>query len=124
MSPTQSEMYALRRVRSDQQLQILLLVQLYRSKELLKILIGSARAFEYLHGLEPAPVLHRDIKSENILLTEDLDPVSPGAQKKKRAKTKPDPQNQKRPYSHCRRHRRRPSASLISERHACLQTRR
>ena len=39
-----------------------------------KILEGCAHAFEYLHAMEPTPILHRDIKSENILLTEALDP--------------------------------------------------
>ena len=29
--------------------------------------LGCAAALEYLHTFEPAPVLHRDIKSENIL---------------------------------------------------------
>ena len=40
----------------------------------IKILAGCARALEYLHAMDPAPILHRDIKSENILLTKDLDP--------------------------------------------------
>ena len=40
----------------------------------MKILIGSAKAFRYLHGMEPLPILHRDIKSENILVTDDLEP--------------------------------------------------
>ena len=42
--------------------------------EMTKILIGSARAFAYLHLTEPLPILHRDIKSENILVTKDLQP--------------------------------------------------
>ena len=40
----------------------------------IKILEGCARALEYLHAMDPAPILHRDIKSENILLTENLEP--------------------------------------------------
>ena len=32
-------------------------------KILMKILIGSAKGFAYLHGTEPMPILHRDIKS-------------------------------------------------------------
>ena len=40
----------------------------------LKILIGSAKGFQYLHAMEPMPILHRDIKSDNILLTNDLEP--------------------------------------------------
>ena len=40
----------------------------------MEILMGTARGLEYLHCFEEAPVLHRDIKSENILLTEELLP--------------------------------------------------
>ena len=40
----------------------------------MKILEGCACALEYLHMMSPAPILHRDIKSENILLTNDLEP--------------------------------------------------
>ena len=41
---------------------------------LLNILVGSAKGLEYLHGREPMPILHRDIKSENILITDKLEP--------------------------------------------------
>ena len=41
---------------------------------IVKILLGTAKAFKYLHQMEPLPILHRDIKSENILVTETLDP--------------------------------------------------
>ena len=41
---------------------------------LMKILIGSATGLNYLHSWEPMPILHRDIKSENILITKDLEP--------------------------------------------------
>ena len=37
----------------------------------MKILLGSTAGFAYLHAMEPLPILHRDIKSENILLTSD-----------------------------------------------------
>ena len=42
-------------------------------KILMKILIGSAEGFAYLHATEPMPILHRDIKSENILITDDFE---------------------------------------------------
>ena len=43
-------------------------------KIMMKILIGSTKGFAYLHATEPMPILHRDIKSENILLTDEFDP--------------------------------------------------
>ena len=39
-----------------------------------RIMLGVARGLEYLHTREPMPILHRDIKSENILLTAELEP--------------------------------------------------
>ena len=39
----------------------------------MKILTGSATGLAYLHDTEPMPILHRDIKSENILLTDDFE---------------------------------------------------
>ena len=39
----------------------------------IKILLGCASALEYLHSMDP-PILHRDIKSENILLGKNLEP--------------------------------------------------
>ena len=41
---------------------------------LMRILIGTAKGLAYLHAMEPMPILHRDIKSDNILLTEELEP--------------------------------------------------
>ena len=41
---------------------------------MIKILAGTCNGLAYLHAWEPMPILHRDIKSENILLTEDMDP--------------------------------------------------
>ena len=38
------------------------------------ILVGTATGMEYLHAADPSPIIHRDIKSENILLTEKLEP--------------------------------------------------
>ena len=37
-----------------------------------QILMGAALGFRQLHQREPLPILHRDIKSENILLTKKL----------------------------------------------------
>ena len=36
----------------------------------LKVLWGCARAMSYMHSF-PAPIVHRDLKSSNILITED-----------------------------------------------------
>ena len=39
---------------------------------LLTIWLGSTRGLDYLHSMDP-PVIHRDIKSENILLTQQYE---------------------------------------------------
>ena len=43
-------------------------------EEVMKILTGTAAGLGYLHAWEPLPILHRDIKSENILLGKNLEP--------------------------------------------------
>lgn len=38
----------------------------------LKVALGSARGLAYLHELADPPIIHRDIKSNNILLDDRL----------------------------------------------------
>lgn len=39
-----------------------------------KVAIGLAEALHYLHSLRDRPVIHRDVKSANILLSDDFEP--------------------------------------------------
>ncbi|KAE9603951.1 putative protein kinase RLK-Pelle-RLCK-VI family [Lupinus albus] len=39
-----------------------------------KVAIGVAEALDYLHRKDDQPVIHRDVKSSNVLLSEDFEP--------------------------------------------------
>lgn len=39
-----------------------------------KVALGIAEALEYLHTRDDQPVIHRDVKSSNVLLSEDFEP--------------------------------------------------
>jgi serine/threonine protein kinase len=42
--------------------------------ERLKVAVGVAEALDYLHDGCNRPVIHRDVKSSNILLFDDFEP--------------------------------------------------
>ncbi|CAN8312835.1 unnamed protein product [Cochlearia groenlandica] len=46
----------------------------FRWNERYKVAIGIAEALDYLHNSAPQPVIHRDVKSSNILLSDDFEP--------------------------------------------------
>lgn len=46
----------------------------FRWNERYKVAIGIAEALDYLHKSAPQPVIHRDVKSSNILLSDDFEP--------------------------------------------------
>ena len=39
-----------------------------------KVAVGVAEALEHLHNRDAQPVIHRDVKSSNILLSDDFEP--------------------------------------------------
>jgi len=39
-----------------------------------KVAVGVAEALDYLHNTASQPVIHRDVKSSNILLSDDFEP--------------------------------------------------
>ncbi|KAK7311509.1 hypothetical protein RJT34_09705 [Clitoria ternatea] len=39
-----------------------------------KVAVGVAKALDYLHSKDDQPVIHRDVKSSNVLLSEDFEP--------------------------------------------------
>ncbi|RAL48163.1 hypothetical protein DM860_005587 [Cuscuta australis] len=49
-------------------------LQVFAWKERYKVAIGVAEALEYLHNRDDRPVIHRDVKSSNILLSDDFQP--------------------------------------------------
>lgn len=46
----------------------------FRWNERYKVAVGIAEALDYLHNSAPQPVIHRDVKSSNILLSDDFEP--------------------------------------------------
>ena len=47
---------------------------MFRWNERYKIALGVAEALDYLHNKAPQLVIHRDVKSSNILLSDDFEP--------------------------------------------------
>ncbi|RDX88971.1 Receptor-like cytosolic serine/threonine-protein kinase RBK2, partial [Mucuna pruriens] len=47
---------------------------LFGWSERYKVAVGVAEALDYLHSKDDQPVIHRDVKSSNVLLSEDFEP--------------------------------------------------
>jgi Ser/Thr protein kinase RdoA (MazF antagonist) len=41
-------------------------------KQRMRVAIGTASAMQYLHGLPGSPVIHGDLTSHNVFLTDDF----------------------------------------------------
>lgn len=46
-------------------------------RERYKVTVGVAEALDYIHNSCTQPVIHKDVKSSNILLSEDFEPQVP-----------------------------------------------
>lgn len=46
-------------------------------RERYKVAVGVAEALDYIHNSCAQPVIHKDVKSSNILLSEDFEPQVP-----------------------------------------------
>lgn len=46
----------------------------FRWNERFKVAVGIAEALDYLHNSASQSVIHRDVKSSNILLSDDFEP--------------------------------------------------
>lgn len=44
-------------------------------QEILRIFSEICSAIEYMHGFKPEPIAHRDLKTANVCLTDDMSPV-------------------------------------------------
>ena len=49
-------------------------VKAFGWNERLKVAVGVAEALDYLHNRDPQSVIHRDVKSSNILLSDEFEP--------------------------------------------------
>lgn len=45
------------------------------TKEVMRIFLGICDAIKYLHDMKPEPIAHRDLKTANVCLTENMNPV-------------------------------------------------